>query len=84
MSRIAVAEARRAWRAAVLARGRAEGALVRAEEQAEKAYGDDQWDELCTVHTAHARLEKAKDQENAAEDEYLRLLPERGSHASGE
>lgn len=84
MNRRILAEARRSWRTAVLAREKAEGALARAEEQAEKACGDDQWDAQCEAHTAYARLEEAKDKEDETETAYLRLLPEGRSHASGE
>lgn len=81
MSRRAIAEARRAWRAATAAREKAEAAFVRAEARAERACGDDQWDARCDAHTAHARLEEAKAKESAAEDEYLHLLPDRRAPA---
>lgn len=74
MSRRAVAEARRAWRAAVAAREEAEEDLARAEAWAERACGDDQWDAGVAAHTAYARLDEAKDEESKAEVEYRRLL----------
>jgi hypothetical protein len=81
MSRRAIAEARRAWRAATAAREKAEAAFARAEAEAERARGDDQWDAQCEAHTAHARLEEAKAKENTAEDEYLHLLSDRRAPA---
>lgn len=76
MNRHAAADAKRAWRAATVAREKAEEAFARAEERAARACGDDQWETQCDVLTAHARLEEAKDKESTAESDCLRLLRE--------